>query len=69
MALTQTDLDNIDKAIATAELEVEIEGKRVRYRSTADLIQARQHIANVLATNTTRRTGAFRFNFTTSRGS
>ena len=28
MALTQTDLDNLDAAIATSELEVEIDGRR-----------------------------------------
>ena len=69
MALTQTDLDALDAAIATSELEVEVAGRRVRYRSTAELLQARQHVAAVIATaTTTQRTGSYRFNLTTSRG-
>lgn len=69
MALTQTDLDALDAAIATSELEVQIDGRRVKYRSTAELLQARAHVAAVVASTTTaRRTGGYRFNFTTSRG-
>lgn len=69
MALTQNDLDALDAAIATAELEVEIEGRRVRYRTTEQLLQARAHVAAVLANGSpARRTSSFRFNFTTSRG-
>jgi hypothetical protein len=69
MALTQTDLDALDAAIATAELEVQIDGRKVRYRSTDELIKARNHVAQVIASgSTTTRTGAYRFNFTTSRG-
>jgi hypothetical protein len=69
MALTQTDLDALDAAIATSELEVQIDGRRVKYRSTAELIQARHHVASVIANGgSVRRRSAFRFNFTTSRG-
>lgn len=70
MALTQADLDALDSAIAKAELEVELDGQRVRYRSTADLLAARQHVATVVAGGApgARRGGAFRFNFTTQRG-
>jgi hypothetical protein len=69
MALTQTDLDALDAAIATSELEVEIDGRRVRYRKTSELLEARQHVAGVLkSASGTRRTGGYRFNFTTSRG-
>lgn len=71
MALTQTDVDRLDAAIATAELEVEVDGQRTRYRSMPELIAARNHIAGVLASNgaggTTRPTGAFRFDFATQR--
>jgi len=70
MALTQTDLDALDAAIATSELEVELEGRRVRYRSISELLAARAHVASVLAGNTaggaTRR--SFQYRFTTSRG-
>lgn len=48
MALTQTDLDNLDAAIAAAELEVQLDGRRVRYRSTEELLLARKHVAQVL---------------------
>jgi hypothetical protein len=50
MALTQADLDRIDTAIATAELEVQFsDGRRVRYRSVAEMQAARVHVAGVLA--------------------
>lgn len=71
MALTQSDLDALDSAIAKAELEVELDGQRVRYRTTADLLAARAHVAAVLLSNAApggRRGGAWRFNFTTQRG-
>lgn len=71
MALSQTDLDRLDTAIATAELEVEVDGQRTRYRSMVELQSARQHIAQVLAAGSVaapRPTGAFRYQFTTSRG-
>jgi hypothetical protein len=69
MALTQTDLDNLDSAIASSELEVEVDGRRVKYRSTAELLAARKHVASViLSASPSTRTGGFRFRFTTSRG-
>lgn len=69
MAISQTDLDRLDAAIAAAELEVEIDGRRVRYRSVPELIAARAHLASVLTTTSTARPrSAFRFNLTTSRG-
>lgn len=70
MALTTTDLSNIDAAIATGELEVEFNGRRVRYRSVAELMAARAHVASVLQTeaNATTRRSSYRFDFTTSRG-
>lgn len=69
MALSQTDLDTLDSAIASSELEVEIDGRRVKYRSTADLLAARSHVASVVqAATRPARTGGFRFRFTTSRG-
>ena len=45
MAFTQDDLDAINEAIATGELEVQFaDGKRVRYRSVEQLKQAKAHI-------------------------
>lgn len=60
MAITQADLDRIDSAIATAELSVEIDGRRVTYRSTADLLTARKHIADLLQSNQASASGAGR---------
>lgn len=62
MALTTDDLARLDSAIATAELEVEVDGHRVRYRSISELQAARAHVAGVLASTTAaggtqRRTG------------
>jgi hypothetical protein len=65
MALTQTDLDAIDLAIASSELEVRLEGRSVKYRSTDELLKARAHIAELLATPSR---SSFRFGFTTLRG-
>lgn len=70
MAITQSDLDALDAAILTAELEVEYQGRRVRFRSVAELRQAYEHARAVMATQ---RAGAggvglIRFNFTTQRG-
>lgn len=46
MAYTQADLDRLDAAIASEELEVEVDGVRTRYRSMSELLQARQHVAD-----------------------
>lgn len=68
MALTSQDIDNLDAAIATGELEVEVNGRRVKYRSISELKSAREHVASVLqqGAGTTRR-GVYRVNFSTSR--
>jgi len=72
MALTQTDLENIDAAIASGHRLVRVEGRWVEYRSIDELKAARAHIAAQLASATAGsaagRYGAFRFRFTTSRG-
>jgi hypothetical protein len=75
VALTQADLDALDLAIASAELEVEYEGRRVRFKDTLSLIAARDHVAKVLAgsapggnTSNGRATNVFQFDFQTQRG-
>ena len=72
MAYTQADLDRLDAAIATEELEVEVAGQRTRYRSISELRDARAHVAGVRAQAkqaTQGRGGAvFRYTFTTQRG-
>jgi hypothetical protein len=69
MALTQTDLDALDVAIASSELEVRLEGRAVTYRSMTELLQARAHVASVIAAGsaTTRRSN-YGFQFVTQRG-
>lgn len=66
MALTTEDLDRLDKAIASQQLEVQMDGRRVRYRDMSELITARQHVAQQLAAG--RGTGIRRFRFATLRG-
>jgi hypothetical protein len=75
MAFTTTDLNNIDAAIATGELSIEHNGRKVQYRSIDDLLKARNTIAAGLAASTTAaasgpgvRRGSFRVNFSTHRG-
>lgn len=73
MALTQTDLDNLDAAIATGELRVEFNGRVVIYRSVEQLLRARQHVYAVLtgttpSTPAPKRTGTYSFNFKSARG-
>jgi hypothetical protein len=48
MAFTAADLSNIESAIATGELTVEVDGKRVTYRSMDDLLKARSTIQAAL---------------------
>jgi hypothetical protein len=68
MALSKTDLDNLDSAIASNELEVEFDGRKVKYRSTAELLAARAHVAGVLQAGAPAGAKRFQFRFTTSRG-
>lgn len=69
MALTQTDLDVLDRAIATGTLSVEFNGRKMVYQSTAALIAARTHVAAVVNAGTQNRgPRVFGFRFTTSRG-
>lgn len=49
MAFTSADLDAIDRAIASGELTVTVEGKSVTYRSLSDLQRARELIQSSLA--------------------
>ena len=69
MAFTQTDLDAIDRAILAQELEVDVDGSRVKYRSVGEMIKARQHIEGLVMRNSspTQRRATRYFNFRTSR--
>ncbi len=46
---TQTQLDAVNAAIANGKLTVEYDGKRITYRSMAELMQARELIRADLA--------------------
>lgn len=71
MSFTPADLAAVDAAIATGELSVEMNGRRVTYRNMADLERARTLIKGDMATSTptagTRR-GSYRVQFATLRG-
>lgn len=75
MAFTQTDLDNLNAAITYGELAVEVNGRKVVYRSVDDLIKARALVLGELSAassasvgvNGSRR-GSYRVTFSTHRG-
>ena len=68
MAFTQTDLTNLDFAIASGELRVQVDGREVIYRSIPDLLQARAFISTqITAASATPSRRAYKFNFATSR--
>lgn len=54
MAWTQTDLDNIKSAIASAELSVRINDTLVTYRSVDELIKVRHQIEAELSVGKSR---------------
>lgn len=67
MALTQADLDALDRAIASSQLEVQYADRRVKFRSMDELLKARAHVAAQIASSTGR--GSFRrMTFQTLRG-
>lgn len=61
MALSQTDLDALDAAIASAELTVTVDGKSITYRSITELKRAREHVAGVISVASGKRRGVFYF--------
>lgn len=68
MAFTSDDLAALDRAIAASELEVELEGRKVRFDNFEGLKARREFVATQLLAASSRPTGAFRYRFTTSRG-
>ena len=57
MAVTQDDIDNITRAIASGERQVSLGGKQVTYRSIDDLIKARDTLIGLMANGDTVQTG------------
>lgn len=49
MAYTQTDIDNLERAIAMGELKVRLADREVTYRSTADLKAALSFVESRIA--------------------
>jgi hypothetical protein len=69
MALSQSDLDALDLAIARGTLSVEFDGRKHVYQTTSQLITARDHVARIVnARPQSRGPQVFGFRFTTSRG-
>ncbi len=72
MSFTPTDLQNINAAIATGELSVEVNGRKVVYRNMDDLIKARNLMQADMAAEgaaaAAPRRGSFQVRFTTARG-
>lgn len=49
MALSQQDLENLDRTLASGVEEVQDRGRRVRHRSVDDLLKARSVVADEVA--------------------
>ena len=70
MAFTQADLDNVNSAISSGELSVEVSGRRVTYRNMDDLMKAHRLISDdvkAAATGGVSRSN-YRYTFSTHRG-
>jgi hypothetical protein len=61
MAISQSDIDNIDAAIANAELTVTVDGKSVTYRTISELKRAREHLSGIVATQSGARRAVYYF--------
>jgi hypothetical protein len=73
MAHTQADLDAVKAVIASGEQSVEMNGRKVVYRTIDDLRKARDDITTELAATDTASTsavrrGSYSVRFTTARG-
>ena len=66
MAYTQSDLDAIEKAIASGERRVRLADKEVEYRSINEMLSARAIITAELEGSA--RTGMLRINMKTDKG-
>jgi hypothetical protein len=64
---TSADLAALDRAIAASELEVQVNGRVVKFDSFAGLKARRDYVAAQIS-EAARPTGSFRYRFTTSRG-
>jgi hypothetical protein len=60
MALTSSDLDALDRAIASGQLAVRIGDRMITYQSLSDLLRARDHVAKLLSAGPVRTAPRFR---------
>lgn len=60
MSFTKDDLEAVNSAIASGELVVEVNGRKVQYRSIKELLEARRLIAADLAGQQGKKRSAFR---------
>lgn len=68
MAITQEDIDALNRAIRSGEHSVTYNGRSVTFRSVTDLIKARDDAAQQLAATKRPRRPSLSFRFTTLRG-
>lgn len=66
MNYTQSDLERLDRAIASSQLTVQYGERRVTFRSMDELLRARQHVESQLKASSGR--SVYRFTFATGRG-
>ena len=50
MAFTQADVDRLEKAVVSGTLVVEVEGRKVTYRSMSELLSALEYAKRSLGT-------------------
>jgi hypothetical protein len=55
MALTQADLDTLDRAIAAGQLSMKIDGREVTFANADDLMKRRAFVAAQLSGSTSSR--------------
>jgi hypothetical protein len=60
MAYTQTDLDNIEKAIASGQRSMQYNGRRIEWQTTADMLKARDTIKKEVDDAASKETGVER---------
>lgn len=68
MAFSSSDLDNVERAIATGATRVEIDGRVVIYQRLADLFMLRDQIRGELGESTPATSRGRAWNPTTSNG-
>lgn len=58
MAVSQADIDALNRALANGERQVVLDGQSITYRSVAEIIDARNELQRVLDAQTAAASGA-----------